>query len=110
MPSAFATTEHHGEQFIDSGASLHLCPDLSRFRNFRRVTPIAIHAADRLSFEAIGRGDVETILPNKMCLRFAPAQEVHTISTVKRDNMIELESEVDVQTSSSMKSGYIFLK
>jgi hypothetical protein len=45
-----------------------------------------------------------------MCLRFAPAQEVHTISTVKKDNMIELESEVGVQTSSSMKSGHIFLK
>ncbi|KAJ7816429.1 hypothetical protein B0H14DRAFT_2374638 [Mycena olivaceomarginata] len=60
-PSAFATTEDFGEQLIDSGATSHLCPDRSRFKNFRHISPIAIHAADGLSFDAVGRGDVETI-------------------------------------------------
>ncbi|KAJ7780427.1 hypothetical protein B0H14DRAFT_2159618, partial [Mycena olivaceomarginata] len=49
---------------IDSGATSHLCPDRSRFKNFRHISPIAIHAADGLLFDAVGRGDVETILPN----------------------------------------------
>ncbi|KAJ7692400.1 hypothetical protein B0H17DRAFT_934077 [Mycena rosella] len=49
---------------INSAATSHFCPDRSRFKNYTPITPIPVYAADGRSFEVVGRGDVETHLPN----------------------------------------------
>ena len=48
---------------IDSGASSHVCGDLSKFVNYKAIEK-SITAADGRTFKALGVGDVKIYLPN----------------------------------------------
>lgn len=51
-------------ELYDSGASQHMSPYRDRFINFKSISPHPIQAADKHTFEAIGRGDLPIELPN----------------------------------------------
>ncbi|KAG2133519.1 hypothetical protein BD769DRAFT_1323397, partial [Suillus cothurnatus] len=58
--SARSSTATHGAtiELYDSGASQHMSPYREHFLNFRSISPHPIQAADKQTFEAIGKGDL----------------------------------------------------
>ena len=50
-------------ELYDSGASRHMSPYRDRFINFVSIVPKAITAANKLAFDASGRGDMEIEVP-----------------------------------------------
>ncbi|KAG0698989.1 hypothetical protein DFH29DRAFT_877634 [Suillus ampliporus] len=51
-------------ELYDSGASQHMSPYQDHFINFRSISPHAIEAADKHTFNAIGQGDLPIEIPN----------------------------------------------
>jgi len=51
-------------ELYDSGASQHMSPYRHRFLNFKSISPHPIQAADKRTFDAIGRGDLPIEVPN----------------------------------------------
>ena len=49
---------------FDSGASHHMLSYHDHFSNFKSIVPKAIIAADKHTFEAIGKGDLTILIPN----------------------------------------------
>ena len=49
---------------FDSGASRHMSSYHKQFTNFKSIAPKPITAADKHTFEAIGKGDLTIYLPN----------------------------------------------
>ena len=49
---------------FDSGASRHMSSYRDHFTNFKSIMPKAITAADKHTFEAIGKGDLTILIPN----------------------------------------------
>ena len=49
---------------FDSGASHHMSSYCNHFTNFKSSVPKAITAADKHTFEAIGKGDLTILIPN----------------------------------------------
>ena len=49
---------------FDSGASRHMSSYRDHFSNFKSIVPKAITAADKHTFEAIGKGDLTILIPN----------------------------------------------
>jgi hypothetical protein len=78
---------------IDSAATSHFCPDRAKFKTYTPIKLIPIYAADGHTFEVIGRGDVQTELPNgrystKTTLQdalYAPAMAFTLISASRLD-------------------------
>ena len=61
---AHAASSHSGI-IIDSGASRHFSPDRSKFLNYQEfVNQEPIRAADGCTFHALGKGDIQIMLPN----------------------------------------------
>ena len=61
---AHAASNHSGI-IIDSGASRHFSPERSKFLNYQEFTNHEpIRAADGRTFHALGKGDIQIILPN----------------------------------------------
>jgi hypothetical protein len=54
--------ERHGA-IMDSGVTLHFCPDRAKFFNFVSIEPQKVHTADRSTLNTIRRGDVKLDLP-----------------------------------------------
>ena len=50
---------------IDSGCTAHICPYLDSFTSYTPIDPVSISAANKTSFAAIGRRDVELAWPNR---------------------------------------------
>jgi len=50
-------------ELYDSGASCHMSPYRNRFQNFVSIAPKPISAANKVAFNAVGRGDVEIEVP-----------------------------------------------
>ena len=62
--TALAASNHSGI-IIDSGASRHFSPDRSKFLNYKEFSNHEpIRAADGRTFHALGKGDIQIILPN----------------------------------------------
>jgi len=51
-------------ELYDSGASQHMSPYHHRFLNFKSISPHPIQAADKRTFDTIGRGDLPNKVPN----------------------------------------------
>ena len=49
---------------FDSGASRHMSSYCDHFTNFKSIVPKAITAANKHTFEAIGKGDLTILIPN----------------------------------------------
>ena len=49
----------------DSGATRHMSGFIHKFVNFIKIDPIPITAADKRTFQAIGKGDMYVNIPNK---------------------------------------------
>ena len=49
---------------FDSGASRHMSSYHNHFTNFKSIVLKAITAADKHTFEAIGKGDLTILIPN----------------------------------------------
>ena len=61
------TTSNHSGIIIDSGTSRHFSPDRSKFLNYKEFSNHKpIRAADRRTFHALGKGDIQITLPNGM--------------------------------------------
>jgi hypothetical protein len=61
---AHAASNHHGI-IIDSGASRHFSPDRSKFLNYQEfINQEPIRAADGRTFHALGKGEIQVVLPN----------------------------------------------
>ena len=61
---ALAASNHSGI-IIDSGASRHFSPDRSKFLNYKEFSNHEpIRAADGRTFYALGKGNIQIILPN----------------------------------------------
>jgi hypothetical protein len=69
-PDSAKLTRHHLNtqgttvDLYDSGASQHMSLYQERFINFKSIPPHAIEAADKRTFDAIGRGDLPIKIPN----------------------------------------------
>jgi hypothetical protein len=63
---AWSNTATHGAtvELYDSGASQHMSPFRDHFINFKSIPPHPILAADKRTFDAIGRGDLPIEIPN----------------------------------------------
>src|SRR5262245_30941426 len=62
---ALTASADKSEAAVDSGASVHYCPDRSKFVTYEKVTGPAIYAADGRAMKAVGKGNIEIRLPNK---------------------------------------------
>ena len=66
--SALLTGENlqTGQRMVlfNSGASCHMSSYRDHFSNFKSIVPKAITAADKHTFEAIGKGDLTILIPN----------------------------------------------
>ncbi|OJA09474.1 hypothetical protein AZE42_07140, partial [Rhizopogon vesiculosus] len=54
--------DHRGA-IVNSGATLHFCPNRRKFITFQSIRPQEIYTADGSTLSAIGRGDVNINLP-----------------------------------------------
>ena len=78
---------------FDSGASRHMSSYRDHFLNFKSIVPKAITAADKHTFEAIGKGDLTILIPNglstaRILLRdvlYAPKMGITLVSIGKLD-------------------------
>lgn len=57
-------TDHTVTELYDSGASRHMSPYRNQFTNFETISPRPIKAADKRTFNAIGKGDLHIEVPN----------------------------------------------
>jgi hypothetical protein len=74
MTALTCTSDFHSEAhaasnqsgiIIDSGASHHFSPDRSKFLNYKEfINHEPIRGADGRTFHALGKGDVQIMLPN----------------------------------------------
>ena len=53
----------HRSAILDSGASCHYCPDISKFKNLKPISN-SIKLTDGHTLPALGIGDVEITLPS----------------------------------------------
>ena len=84
-----------GQRMIlfDSGTSHHMSSYRDHFTNFKSIVPKAITAADKHTFEAIGKGDLTILIPNgssttHILLRdvlYAPKMGITLVSIGKLD-------------------------
>lgn len=51
-------------ELYDSGATLHMSPYMQRFENYVQTAPKSITAANKQSFQAIGKGDLQIQIPD----------------------------------------------
>ncbi|KAI9450740.1 hypothetical protein BJY52DRAFT_1094481, partial [Lactarius psammicola] len=49
---------------FDSRCTAHISPYRELFTNYTPIDPIPITAANKTNFKAIGRGNMELLLPN----------------------------------------------
>ena len=78
---------------FDSGASRHMLSYRDHFLNFKSIVPKAITAADKHTFEAIGKGDLTILIPNGsstacilLCdVLYAPKMGITLVSIGKLD-------------------------
>jgi len=78
---------------FDSGASRHMSSYRDHFTNFKSIVPKAITAADKHTFEVIGKGDLIILIPNgssttRILLRdvlYAPKMGITLVSIGKLD-------------------------
>ena len=57
---------NHSRIIIDSSASRHFSPDRSRFLNYKEFSnQEPIRATEGRTFHALGKGDIQIILPNR---------------------------------------------
>jgi len=78
---------------FDSSASRHMSSYCDHFTNFKSIVPKAITAADKHTFEAIGKGDLTILIPNgtsttHILLRdvlYAPKMGITLVSIGKLD-------------------------
>jgi len=78
---------------FDSGASHHMSSYRDHFSNFKSIMPKAITAADKHTFEAVGKGDLTILIPNGssttcILLRdilYAPKMGITLVSISKLD-------------------------
>src|SRR5262245_53499031 len=83
----FRTDERHAltasigktEAAVDSGASVHYCPDRSKFTTYEKVSGPDIYVADGRPMKAIGKGDIEIELPNKGTLTKVTLRDVYHV-------------------------------
>ena len=86
---------HTGQCMVlfNSGASRHMSSYHNHFSNFKSIVPKAITAADKHTFEAIGKGDLTILIPNgsstaHILLRdflYAPKMGITLVSIGKLD-------------------------
>ena len=84
-----------GQRMIlfDSGASRHMSSYRDHFMNFKSIVPKAITAANKHTFEAIGKGDLTILIPNGsstthilLCdVLYAPKMGITLVSIGKLD-------------------------
>ena len=76
----------------DSGATRHMSGFFHKFVNFTKIEPVPITAADKRTFQAIGRGDMYVNIPNRTRMNsrillkdvlYAPSMGVTLISISK---------------------------
>jgi hypothetical protein len=60
---ALASSTEKTEADVDSGASIHYCPNHSKFITYRTIDEQNIYAADGQSIKAIGKGNIKIYLP-----------------------------------------------
>ena len=88
---ASTSTSDENVELYDSGASQHMSPYHDQFINYQPITPKPITAADKRTFSAIGRGDLQIEVPNgsnqkRFLLKnvlYAPAMGVTLVSISK---------------------------
>ena len=54
----------HRAAILDSGCTAHISPYRELFTSYTPIDHVPISAANKTSFAAIGRGDIEVVLPN----------------------------------------------
>ena len=64
VETAGAATHKDEWDLYDSGASRHMSACREDFRNYEIMEPRGIRAADKRTFQAIGRGDLKATIPN----------------------------------------------
>jgi hypothetical protein len=76
---ALATNAEKTEAAVDSGASVHYCPNRKKFKTYETIAEQKIYAADGRSLSAIGKGDVEVNLLNDGHLTMVTLRNVYHV-------------------------------
>jgi hypothetical protein len=76
---ALVSTAEKTEAAVDSGASVHYCPDRSKFVSYQTITSQNIYAADGRALEAIGKGNITIHLPNRGKLSQVTLKDVYHV-------------------------------
>ena len=85
------TDEHADIELYDSSTSHHMSLYCAKFLNYTEILTKNIYAADRRTFKALGKGDIQISVPNgsettKVLLRdvlYAPAMSATLVSVAK---------------------------
>ena len=93
------TASNQSRIIIDSGASHHFSPDHSKFLNYEEfVNHEPIKAADRCTFHALGKGDIQIRLPNR--------NEKSTLVTLKEAYYSPIMAFTLISVSSIDRAGF----
>jgi hypothetical protein len=79
---ALNSRSHKINAAVDSGASVHYCPDRQKFISYSSMDEEEIFTADGRPIDAIGRGDVHILLPNKGDFTEVTLQDVYHVPTM----------------------------